>query len=236
MEMEVTVHGEKKKLSGQELKKWKYQKYIKDYLRCIASVDDNVGRLLDYLDKAGLRDNTIVIYSSDQGFFLGDHDWFDKRFMYEESLRMPFLIRYPGKIKAGSVNDGMILNVDFAPTWLGYAGVPIPSEIQGHSFLSLLQGNHPSDWRKIMYYRYYHYPGDHQVQQHYGVRDERYKLIFYHRIDQWELFDLKDDPHELKNIYADPSQAGTIKRLKGEMERLRKELNDHDQYVDGPPS
>jgi arylsulfatase A-like enzyme len=236
MEMEVTVHGEKKKLTGQELKKWKYQKYIKDYLRCIASVDDNVGRLLDYLDKSGLSDNTIVIYTSDQGFFLGDHDWFDKRFMYEESLRMPFLIRYPGKIKAGSVNNGMILNVDFAPTWLQYAGVPVPSEIQGRSFVSLLEGKQPPDWRKIMYYRYYHYPGDHQVQQHYGVRDERYKLIFYHRINQWELFDLKEDPHELKNIYADPSQAETVKRLKGEMDRLRKELNDHDQYVDGPPS
>jgi arylsulfatase A-like enzyme len=233
-EMEVTVHGEKKKLSGQELKKWKYQKYIKDYLRCIASVDDNVGRLLDYLDQAGLRDNTIVIYTSDQGFFLGDHDWFDKRFMYEESLRMPFLIRYPGNIKPGTVNDGMILNVDFAPTWLQYAGVPIAKEIQGRSFLPLLEGKNPRDWRKAMYYRYYHYPGDHQVQQHYGVRDERYKLIFYHRINQWELFDLKTDPHELKNIYSDPSQAATVKRLKVEVEKLRKELNDHDQYVDGP--
>jgi len=236
MEMEVTVHGEKKKLTGQELKKWKYQKYIKDYLRCIASVDDNVGRLLDYLDQAGLRENTIVIYTSDQGFFLGDHDWFDKRFMYEESLRMPFLIRYPGKIKAGSVNDGMILNVDFAPTWLEYAGAPVPSEIQGRSFVPLLQGKHPRDWRKTMYYRYYHYPGDHQVQQHYGVRNDCYKLIYFHRINQWELFDLKKDPHELKNVYADPSYPKTVKELEGEMERLRKELDDHDQYVDGPPS
>jgi arylsulfatase A-like enzyme len=235
MEMEVTVHGEKKKLSGEELKKWKYQKYMKDYLRCIASVDDNVGRLLDYLDQAGLRENTIVIYTSDQGFFLGDHNWFDKRFMYEESLRMPFLIRYPGKIKAGTVNDGMILNMDFAPTWLEYAGLPVPSEIQGKSFLPLLNGKRPSDWRKTMYYRYYHYPQDHRVQQHYGVRTERYKLIYFHRINQWELFDLKNDPHELKNVYADPSYAKTVKELKGEMERLRKELNDHDQYVDGPP-
>ena len=236
MEMEVTIHGEKKTLSGQELKKWKYQKYIRDYLRCIASVDDNVGRLLDYLDQAGLRDNTIVIYTSDQGFFLGDHDWFDKRFMYEESVRMPFLIRYPGKIKTGSVNDGMILNVDFAPTWLEYAGLPAPSDIQGRSFLPLLQGEHPQDWRKTMYYRYYHYPGDHQVQQHYGVRNDRYKLIYFHRINQWELFDLKKDPHELNNVYANPAYAGIIKELKAEMERLRKELNDHDQYVDGPPS
>jgi arylsulfatase A-like enzyme len=236
MEMEVTVHGEKKKLTGQELKKWKYQKYIKDYLRCIASVDDNVGRLLDYLDQAGLTENTIVIYTSDQGFFLGDHDWFDKRFMYEESLRMPFLIRYPKKIKPGTVNQDMILNVDFAPTWLDYAGLPIPSEIQGRSFRPLLEGKHPRDWRKTMYYRYYHYPQDHRVQQHYGVRNDRYKLIYYHRINQWELFDLKKDPHELNNVYADPSYAGTIKELKREMESLRKELNDHDQYVNGPPS
>ena len=149
---------------------------------------------------------------------------------------MPFLIRYPGKIKPGTINPDMILNVDFAPTWLAYAGLPIPSDIQGKSFLPLLQGKHPRDWRKTMYYRYYHYPQDHRVQQHYGVRDDRYKLIFYHRINQWELFDLKTDPHELKNVYADPAFAGTVKRLKAEMERLRKELNDHDQYVDGPPS
>jgi arylsulfatase A-like enzyme len=236
MEMEVTVHGEKKTLTGQDLKKWKYQKYIKDYLRCIASVDDNVGRLLDYLDQSGLKDNTIVIYTSDQGFFLGDHDWFDKRFMYEESLRMPFLIRYPGKIKAGSVNKDMVLNVDFAPMFLEYAGAPIPDEIQGRSFVPLLSGKHPKDWRSTMYYRYYHYPGDHQVQQHYGVRNDRYKLIYFHRINQWELYDLKKDPHELNNVYSEPSYAGTVKELKSEMERLRKQLNDHDQYVDGPPN
>jgi arylsulfatase A-like enzyme len=228
-EMEVTQYGEKKTLTGQALKKWKYQKYIKDYLRCIASVDDNVGRLLDYLDKEGLRENTIVIYTSDQGFFLGDHDWFDKRFMYEESLRMPFLIRYPGKIKPGKVNDGMILNVDFASTFLDYAGVPIPTEIQGRSFVPLLGGKQPKDWRSSMYYRYYHYPGDHQVQQHYGVRTDRYKLIYFHRINAWELYDLKKDPHELNNVDADPAYAGTVKTLKTELDRLRKDLNDHDR-------
>jgi arylsulfatase A-like enzyme len=236
IEMEAEVKGEKKTLTGQELKKWKYQKYIKDYLRCIASVDDNVGRLLDYLDQAGLKENTIVIYTSDQGFFLGDHDWFDKRFMYEESLRMPFLIRYPGKIKAGTTQSDMILNVDFAPTILEYAGLPIPSEIQGRSFVLLLNGKQPKDWRKAMYYRYYHYPGDHQVQQHYGVRTERYKLIFFHRINAWELYDLQKDPHELNNVYAEPAYAATVKELKSELERLRKELKDHDQYVDGPPN
>ena len=236
MEMEVDVNGQKKTLTGQALKKWKYQKYIKDYLRCIASVDDNVGRLLDYLDKAGLKDNTIVIYTSDQGFFLGDHDWFDKRFMYEESLRMPFLIRYPGKIKAGTTESDMILNVDFAPTFLDFAGLTAPSEVQGRSFVSLLGGEHPTDWRKAMYYRYYHYPQDHRVQQHYGIRTERYKLIFFHRINQWELYDLQKDPHELDNIYSDPHYAATVSELKSEMERLRKQLNDHDQYVDGPPN
>src|SRR5205823_1566801 len=143
LEMEVTVNGEKKTLTGQALKKWKYQKYIKDYLRCIASVDDNVGRLLDFLDSEGLKKNTVVIYTSDQGFFLGDHDWFDKRFMYEESLRMPFLIQYPGKIRPGSVNAGMILNVDFAPTFLAYAGLNIPADMQGRSFLPLLSGKTP---------------------------------------------------------------------------------------------
>ena len=236
MEMQVDIKGEKKMLTGQALKKWKYQKYIKDYLRCIASVDDNVGRPLDFLERAGLKENTIVIYTSDQGFFLGNHDWFDKRFMYEESLRMPFLIRYPAKIKAGTTQSDMILNVDFAPTFLEYAGLPIPSEIQGRSFVSLLKGEHPKGWRKSMYYRYYHYPGDHQVQQHYGVRTERYKLIYFHRINQWELYDLRKDPHELKNVYAETAYAATLKELTAELENLRKDLDDHDQYVDGPPN
>jgi len=236
MQMEATIKGEKKTLTGPELKHWKYEQYIKDYLRCIASVDDDVGRLLDYLDQAGLKDNTIVIYTSDQGFFLGDHDWFDKRFMYEESLRMPFIIRYPGHIKPGTVNDHMILNVDFAPTFLEYAGLPVPPDIQGRSFVPLLSGQSPKDWRTSMYYRYYHYPQDHRVQQHYGVRTDRYKLIYFHRLGQWELFDLKKDPHELNNVYADPAYADTVKQLKAEMARLRTQLNDHDQYVDGPPN
>jgi arylsulfatase A-like enzyme len=222
-------------LSGQALKKWKYQRYMKDYLRCIASVDDNVGRLLKYLDESGLAENTIVIYTSDQGFFLGDHDWFDKRFMYEESLRMPFMVRFPKHIKPGTVNKDMILNVDFAPTFLQYAGLDVPKEIQGRSILPLLQGKTPKDWRTTMYYRYYHYPADHRVQPHYGVRSERYKLIYFNKINEWEFFDLKKDPHELKNVYADPAYAKEVQRTKQEMERLRNELNDHDQYADKPP-
>jgi arylsulfatase A-like enzyme len=231
-ELEITANGQKKLLAGEALKKWKYQRYLKDYLRCIASVDDNVGRLLDYLDQAGLRDHTIVIYTSDQGFFLGDHDWFDKRFMYEESIRMPFLIRYPGQIKPGSVNDAMILNVDFAPTFLEYAGLAAPRDVQGRSFVPLLAGKKPRDWRTEMYYRYYHYPADHRVQPHYGIRTDRYKLIYFNRIDAWELFDLKRDPHELKNLYGEAASAGTVKKLKADLARLRTELDDHDQLQD----
>ena len=219
-------------LSEKELKHWKYERYMRDYLACIASVDDNVGRILDYLDKSGLAKNTIVIYTSDQGFFLGDHDWFDKRFMYEESLRMPFLIRYPEKIKSGQVNEGMILNVDFAPTFLEFAGVTAPKEVQGHSIVPLLRGEKPKDWRTSMYYRYYHYPADHRVQPHYGVRDERYKLIFFNRINEWELFDLKKDPHELKSVYGDLKYADVQKKMTAELYRLKTELNDHDQFSD----
>lgn len=232
MEMEVIVNGQNKTLTGQALKKWKYQKYIKDYLACVASVDDNVGRLLDYLERSGLGENTVVIYSSDQGFFLGDHNWYDKRFMYEESIKMPFLIRYPGEIKPGSVNDKMILNVDFAPTFLDLAGAPVPKDVQGRSFKPLLEGRTPKDWRDIWYYRYYHYPADHRVQPHYGVRAERYKLIYFNRINEWELFDLKKDPNELNNLYANPKYARTVGKLKGEMTRLRLELDDHDQLQD----
>ncbi len=222
-------------LTGKELKRWKYQRYMQDYLACIASVDDNVGRLLDYLDKHGLADNTIVIYTSDQGFFLGDHDWFDKRFMYEESLRMPFLVRWPGKVRPGTVNDGMILNVDFAPTLLDAAGQKVPADMQGRSFLPLLKGERPADWRTAMYYRYYHYPMHHRVQPHYGVRTERHKLIFFNKINQWELYDLEKDPHELKNVYADPAYAETVKRLKAEMYRLKKELKDENQFENELP-
>jgi len=216
-----------KNLTGQALKKWKYQRYIKDYLRCVASVDDNVGRLLDYLDAAGLAANTVVIYTSDQGFYLGDHSWFDKRFMYEESLRMPLLVRYPKEIKPGSVNDDIVLNLDFAPTFLDFAGAAKPAEMQGRSIRRLLQGNPPKEWRTSMYYHYYEYPGAHMVKRHYGVRTRRYKLIhFYYDIDAWELYDLRNDPNELNNVYGDPAYADTVKQLEAELERLRKQYGD----------
>jgi arylsulfatase A-like enzyme len=222
-------------LNARQLKRWKYQRYMRDYLACVDSIDDSVGRLLDYLDKNGLADNTIVVYTSDQGFFLGDHDWFDKRFMYEESLTIPFLVRWPGRVKAGSVSDGMILNVDFAPTLLDAAGAAVPADMQGKSFLPLLRGESPADWRTSMYYRYYHYPQDHRVQPHYGVRTERYKLICFNKIGRWELYDLTKDPHELKNLYADPAHAATVRDLKEEMYRLKKELKDEDQFENDLP-
>ncbi|MCB0109782.1 MAG: sulfatase, partial [Caldilineaceae bacterium] len=167
MDLKATINYD---LPEHELRKWAYQRYIKDYLRVIASIDDNVGRVLDYLDEAGLTENTVVIYTSDQGFFLGDHGWYDKRFMYEESLRMPFIIRFPQEIAAGTINDDMILNVDFAPLFLDLAGVPIPAEMQGRSFRPLLQGTTPTDWREAMYYRYWMHKAHHNVYAHYGIR------------------------------------------------------------------
>jgi arylsulfatase A-like enzyme len=200
----------------------------------VAGIDENIGRFLNYLDNSGLAGDTIVIYTSDQGFFLGDHNFYDKRFMYEESLRMPFLIRWPGKIKPGSVAKGMILNVDFAPMMLDAAGVKVPADMQGRSFLPLLEGRTPRDWRTAMYYRYYH-PGHHNVAAHYGIRTQRYKLIYFNKLDQWELYDLQKDPLEMRNVYGDPSYAMTVEQLKSQMIRLKKELKDNDQFANELP-
>jgi arylsulfatase A-like enzyme len=227
-------------LTAAELKSWKYQRYIKDYLRCIASVDDNVGRVLDYLDEEGLTDDTIVIYTSDQGFFLGDHGWYDKRFMYEESLRMPFLIKYPRGIKPGTEQKQMALNVDFAETFLDYAGAPVPEDMQGTSLRPLLQGETPDNWQKSVYYRYWeHLSKPHRVGAHYGVRTERYKLIYYYgkplgntnalneeRTPEWELFDLQNDPNELNNVYASPGYAAVVAEMTQELDRLRAKVED----------
>jgi arylsulfatase A-like enzyme len=235
--------GQKKTLMGDDLLRWKYQRYIKEYLRCVASIDDNIGRLLDTLDKEGLSSNTVVIYTSDQGFFLGDHGWFDKRFMYEESIRMPFLVRWPGVTGAGATQSAMALNVDFAPTFMEIAGLKVPADMQGRSMVPLLRGQKPGDWRKSWYYRYYHDPGDHNTRAHYGVRTDTYKLIYFWKKDQWELYDLVKDREELHNIYGDPASAGVVKKLKQELLRLKKEVGDRDQFandlppagVDGPP-
>lgn len=216
-----------KKLSEKDLALWKYQRYIKDYLRTIKSIDDNVGRVLDYLDAAGEADNTIVVYTSDQGFFLGEHGLYDKRFMYEESIRMPFLIRYPEKISPGTVNNDMILNIDFAPTLLDLANIEIPAEMQGESFADNLLGDTPENWRQSMYYQYYEYPSWHMIKRHYGIRTQRYKLIhYYYDIDEWELFDLKKDPHEMKSVYKDPAYQDVVQQLKIELEKLRKKYGD----------
>ena len=213
---------EQANLQGKDLVRWKYQRYIKDYLRCIASVDDNVGRVLDYLDASGLAENTVVFYTSDQGFYLGDHGWFDKRFMYEESLRMPLLVRYPKQIKPGSVNNDLVQNLDFAPTFLDFAGLDAPPDMQGRSLRRLLRGKTPDDWRTSIYYHYYEYPAVHSVKRHYGVRTKQYKLIhFYNDIDEWELYDLEKDPHELKSVYSDPAYADIVKELTAELKRLR---------------
>lgn len=219
-------------LQGLELKKWKYRRYMEDYLACVASVDDNVGRLLNYLDQSGLAQNTLVLYTSDQGFFLGDHGWYDKRFMYEESLRMPLLARFPKFIKPGSVSDDIVLNLDFAPTFLDLAGVKTPADIQGRSFLPILKGRAPRNWRKSMYYHYYEYPAVHMVKRHYGIRTQRYKLIrFYYDIEAWELYDLEKDPHELNNVYGDPAYARIVEELKAELNRLQREFGDSEELA-----
>ena len=228
-----------------QLRKWAYQRYIKDYLRVVASIDDNVGRLLDYLDDNGLRENTVVVYTSDQGFFLGDHGWYDKRFMYEESLKMPYIMRYPKGIAAGSVNGDMILNVDFAPTFLELAGLPAPDHVQGRSFAPLLKNETPEDWREAMYYRYWMHKAQHSVYAHYGIRTHRYKLIYYYAdalgqagaIDEtytpeWELFDLERDPHELNNVIHDPAYAERVIGLKAELHRLQTEVGDERYPLD----
>jgi len=215
-------------LSGKELAVWKYQRYIKDYLRCVASVDENIGRLLDYLDQKGLAENTIVLYTSDQGFFLGEHGWYDKRFMYEESLGIPLLIRYPSEIRAGTVTKNMVLNLDFCATILDYAGIRIPDDVQGRSLRPILQGEGVKDWRQSMYYHYYEFPhGWHDVRKHYGIRTERYKLIhFYDNIDAWELYDLEKDPMEINNIYGKTESAIIEKSLRKEMDKLQKQYGD----------
>lgn len=218
----------KSNLSGKALAVWKYQQYMRDYLRCILSVDENVGKLLDYLDENNLTKNTLVVYTSDQGFYLGEHGWYDKRFMYEESLGMPLVVRYPDMIKAGQVSNEMVLNIDFAPTFLELADAPIPEEIQGKSMSKILEGDAPGNWRKSMYYHYYEYPyGWHNVNKHYGIRTERYKLIhFYSDIDQWELYDLKKDPHEMNNIIDNPEYADIVENLKKQLKQLQIKYKD----------
>lgn len=212
--------------TGDDLVRWKYQRYLKNYLRCIRGVDDSVARLLAYLDENGLADNTIVVYSSDQGFYLGDRGWYDKRWMYEESLAMPLIVRWPGVTAPGTECDAMVQNLDYAETFLELAGVDIPADMQGRSLVPLLRGETPSDWRDSIYYHYYEFPSVHRVARHYGVRTDRYKLIRYYQFDEWEMFDLLQDPGETRNVWADEDYAGVRANLEKELETLRAAYDD----------
>ncbi|MCC2671773.1 MAG: arylsulfatase family protein [Armatimonadetes bacterium] len=216
----------KANLQGKDLIRWKYQRYMHDYMATIASVDESVGRMLDYLKETGQDKNTIVVYAADQGFYLGEHGWFDKRWVYEESLRTPLLVRWPGVVKPGSKNDDLVSNVDFGETFLEAAGVPVPAEMQGRSLVPILSGKKPADWRKSFYYHYYEYPAVHSVARHYAVVTERYKLVRFYEpeFDYWELFDLKKDPRELTSVYGKPEYASVQAKLEVELQRLRREL------------
>ena len=211
---------------GRDLTRWKYQRYLHDYLATLRSVDESVGRVLDYLEKEGLAENTIVVYASDQGFYLGEHGWFDKRWIFEESLRTPLLVRWPGVTKPGSANRDLVSNLDFAETFLEAAGVPVPAEMQGRSLVPILRGKRPADWRTSFYYQYYEYPAPHRVRPHYGVVTDRYKLVRFYGTgeDYWELFDLEKDPHELRSVYGEAAYTATQGELEKELTRLRREL------------
>ena len=205
---------------------WRYNRYMQDYLSTISSVDDGVGELLDYLEKEGLDENTIVVYTSDQGFYLGENGWFDKRFMYEQSLRTPMLIKYPNEIKEGIKVSELVQNIDFAPTMLEWAGMEIPQEMQGESFAKLFTDGDKT-WREAIYYHYYMYPGTHSVKRHYGIRTDRYKLIhFYHDVNEWELYDLEKDPKELSNEYNNPDYADVKTEMHKILERKQEEYGD----------
>jgi lysophospholipase L1-like esterase len=212
--------------------RWKYQRYMKNYLRCIKAVDENVGRVLDYLDQSGLAKNTIVIYSADQGFYLGEHGWFDKRWIFEESLSMPFLIHWPGVVKEGIRSKALIQNIDYAPTFLQMAGVPVPEDIQGRSMLPVLknQGVAPADWRTGIYYAYYG-ENTHSVPMHDGVRTERYKIFFLPNSREWQLFDLEKDPKELKSVHADPAYAAILEDMKRRYYDLRRQYDVNNSII-----
>ena len=226
----LTLDFNKRHLEGRQLAEFKYQRYMRDYAKVLKTLDDNVGRTLDYLKQAGLLENTLVVYTSDQGFYMGEHGWFDKRFMYEESLNTPLVMRLPDGLKAHGDIKEMVQNIDYAPTFLDLAGAKIPSDIQGVSLLPLLKGEHPKNWRKSVYYHYYEYPAEHSVKRHYGVRSsDGWKLIhFYNDINEWELFNLNDDPNELHNIYGKPGTEKQTKRLMKELIRLQKQYDDQD--------
>lgn len=217
-------------MTDQEKIKWRYQRYMQDYLASISSVDDNVGRMLDYLDESGLEENTIVVYTSDQGFFLGEHGWFDKRFIYNESFKTPLLIRWPNVITANTSSDEMVQNLDFAQTFLEAAGIEAPKDMQGESFVSLLKGDKASWTREAVYYHYYEYPGAHAVKRHYGIVSKEYKLVhFYYDVDEWELYDRIKDPNEMNNVYEDPEYASVVADMKERLAKMRVKYKDSEE-------
>jgi arylsulfatase A-like enzyme len=223
----IIRHFLEAKLEGKALAEWKYNRYMQDYLACVRSLDDNVARLLKYLDENGMAENTVVVYTSDQGFYMGEHGWFDKRFMYEESFRTPLMVRLPKAYHARGKISQLVQNIDYAPTFLEMAGVQVPSDIQGESLLPLLKGEKPKNWRKALYYHFYEFPGEHAVRRHYGIRTDRYKLIhFYNDCDIWELFDLKKDPGEMKNLIDNPKYKPLIEDLKSQLKQLQEKYND----------
>ena len=216
-------------LRGDALTRWKFQRYMQDYLASINSVDENIGRLLDYLDESGLGRSTVVVYTSDQGFYLGEHGWFDKRFMYEQSFRTPLLVRWPGNVEPGSTTEELVQNLDFAQTLLDIAGVESPGNMQGASLVPVLRGGSVAD-RDALYYHYYEYPGIHGVKRHYGIRTDRYKLIhFYYDIDEWELYDLESDPQEMQNLYGQAAYTEVQADLHAQLDALRAQYGDSDE-------
>jgi arylsulfatase A-like enzyme len=217
----------KRDLKGKELAEWKYQRYMRDYAKVVKSLDDNVGRVLDYLKEKDMLDNTLVVYTSDQGFYMGEHGWFDKRFMYEESMHTPLIMHLPKGLDARGDITELVQNIDYGPTILDLAGINLPEDMHGISMLPLLKGEHPVNWRKALYYHFYEYPAEHMVKRHYGVRTERYKLIhFYNDIDVWELYDLKNDPAEMYNIYGQPGTEEVTAELKTTLLDLQQQYND----------
>jgi arylsulfatase A-like enzyme len=225
-ENKISKEFDRRKDTGEALLEWKYQRFLKDYLSVARSLDRNIGKLMDYLDKKGLAGNTVVIYASDQGFYLGEHGWFDKRWIYEESLRTPFVMRYPGVIRPGSRVSAITLNIDWGPTLLDIAGIKTPPDMQGTSFLPLVDGR-GSAWRKAMYYHYYEYPQPHHVSPHFGIRTEHWMLVrFYGPSDFWELYDLNKDSEELNNLYGKPGYESMEKMLKARLKELIRQYDD----------
>ncbi|UZR96990.1 sulfatase family protein [Chondrinema litorale] len=224
-------------MTDEEKMKWRYQRYMQDYLACIEAVDENVGRLLDYLEANGLKENTLIVYTSDQGFYLGEHGWFDKRFIYDESFKTPLIVSWPGQVEAGSKSDIMVQNLDFAQTLLDAAGVEAPADMQGESLIPILKGETENWNRDAVYYHYYEYPAIHMVKRHYGIVTKEYKMAhFYYDVDEWELYDRLKDPQELNNVYADPAYADVVKELKEKLAELRVQYKDSEEldqkYID----